>query len=475
MGLLLPLAALFYAGEAEACICLNNKTEFFVDYLKPQYKKASYYFATDPEHNKISNLETCVPQSKRLAGYVCEIKYAGEPNFVAFPCTVSLKAVNNIPVRHGDNEVRVYALATDGTLSKPLVAQWYVKMRAETPTPQNWVDDKVAALVHDDGTCNPLKIPIFAENGSTIRYRINGVEYSTGALNEPNAPAQPPYWVPYELQTQGKTVLEPGEELTLTIWATDVLPKTKCTQAKPVQSPVQTWIVVCPVQPNPSSVVIIDPRQRSGYASKAILHFHVTEGDELPLCSLNDSPAIPCTAFNPLSKIGHQEYAGPLTAGEYVFRVYAGTAMAEHRWRVNPPELRWTQSLPDNTTNTSATFSYEPLTGVDLVPVYSCFLNDVPLPNCNPPVLIENLTPGVYTFEVYATTAVGTGSRAHHVWEVKAPGDGGGGIGGDSIQPPDKAMGTLGTLEGGCTTSAAMPWSLLALASLWAVARRRKN
>jgi MYXO-CTERM domain-containing protein len=472
MGLLLPfMAAWLYAGEASAT---SNKGPFRATYCKSackvtKYEKESFYYVTDPDHDRICVKTWDVPKGKIRKGYQCWIKLPGAANYVEFDCkfTASSGWIKNIPVKHGYNEVRIYAITKDGERSIPLDAGWYVKAEAEQPVPRIWIGPNVGALPNGPGgSCNPLTIPIVAENGSHIHYIINGREYSTAELNELGAPAKPPFLVDYDLQTQGITSLAPGETMTMFIWAEDSIPKNtkvkKCIKTKKVdllvvRSVGEEWTVQCPPPP-PSYLMQIDPPVvRSGYASRATLHFSEIGGATPPVfCSLNGSPAVACETLN------SQFYSG-LTAGPQLFSVYATPGnITDHRWIVFPPDVVWTLALPVDSTSTSATFGFEPVRGVDVPATLWCRLNSGPIEVCTSPRQLNNLPAGENVFEVYAISSVGTGEVLRHTWAVLEAGGGGG------IRPSFSSP-----LEGGCSTAVGMPLGLIALAGLWAARRRR--
>ena len=475
MGLLLPfLAAWLYAGEADACI---TQGEFRVDYCKAvcgtKYEKGPFYFVTDIEHNRMCVRTLDVPKGQVRTGYECWIKQPGAVDFVKFDCklTAATGWIQNIPVKHGQNEVKIYATTQSGLRSIALQASWYVKARAETPEPQIEIDGKVGvdpnakvgALENAaDGSCNPLIIPIRAENGSTVYYTIGGNTYNTGKLAQPNAPAKPPYMVEYDLQTQGKTSLAPGETVNMTIWAEDSLPlDAKGKKWQTVTSTIENWTVICPAPPAP--IVVSVKRPPSGYASIANVEFEAVGGGNPPMfCSLNNAAFVPCTS--------PELYTG-LTAGTQTFRVYATPgAVTTQTWRVYPPDVVWAAALPPPGPATTVTFWFRAADGVDVPVTFACRLNGGLFEPCTSPHTINSgLIVGADNFfEVQATSSVGTGEISGHTWKVELQGGGGGGGGGVRASPT-----SAGDLKGGCTAAAGMPLSLLALAGLWAARRRR--
>jgi len=468
MGLLLPfLAAWLYAGEAAAC---HPAGPFRVDYCVPvtAYTKAPFYFVTEADHNRVCVKTLDVPKGKVRKGYECSIKLPGAADFVPFDCNLTAITgwIKNIPVQHGYNEIKVVATTKDGERSQPLVAGWYVKMRPEAPVPRIQINGMASALPNNsDGSCNPLIIPLIAENGSAVHYVIDGREYNTGKLNEAGAPAKPPYLVNYDLQTQGRTALAAGETFTMTLWAEEALPlDAKGKKWQTVSSAKRDWTVICPGPPTPILVEIEPPTPLPGYASKATLKFSAVDGTTPDMyCSLNGAPYVPCDTPN-------SQFYENLTAGEQIFRVYAtpGT-FTQHIWYVYPPDVVWTAMLPPlETTATSVSFSFGPANGVDLPVIFSCRLDGAPFEVCVSPKEYSGLTLGEHTFEVYATSTVGTGQTAGHTWKVVPPGGGSGPI----VQPNRD---NLQELSGGCSTAAGMPLGLMALAGLWALARRRRT
>ena len=467
LSLALPfMAAWLYAGEADACH--TPLGPFRVEYCWG-YTKAPLHFVTQESHNSICVQTVDLPKGKIRQGYECWIRYPGAVDFVRFDCSrigAPWDTLGGIPVQHGYNEVRIYAVTKDGVRSTPLEVGWYVKMRPETPTPRIWIGANVGALANmPNGSCNPLTIPIQAENGTTVRYTIDGNTYSTARLNEPGAPARPPYLVDYDLQTQGRTMLNPGETVAMTIWAEELFPPNN----RSYSSFPDTWTVICPPLGGPFDVQIDLPRPLSGYASVATLNFSVIGGANPPLfCSLNSAnPAdfLPCTS--PIS------YSG-LTAGVQTFRVYATVGrVADYSWRVYPPDVVWTQALPPlSTPDTTAVFGFAPSTGVDVPVTLHCRLNGGAFQVCTSPHTIPNLALGMHTFEVRATSSVGVGDILSYSWEVRI---------GPDIRPEGTGAsaelitkkGPDGELVGGCSTTAGMPF--IALAGLWALARRRKS
>jgi len=484
MGMILPLLAVgLYAGEAEATLskgpfyvgmCLSDKTPDVVT-VHDLYK--------DTKTGALS-LKICVQAFNYcpdvVKSYQCWIKYPGKSDFEPFDCGLGAVASGyvKVPVKHGYNEVKIQATNHKGVVSEPLKAGWYVRMQTEAPIPQIKIGDKVGALPNNpDGSCNPLIIPIYAENGSAVHYVIGGKEYNTGVLNQPNAPAKPPYLVDYNLQTQGKTSLAPGETMQMTIWAQVPATKDKCGKLVPAlpASNKETWTVICPVVSPEDVVVTITKGPPPSYASVGELEFVATGGNNPTLyCSLNGALYEPCTS--------PQRYSG-LTAGEQVFRVYGTVGnVAEYSWWVYPPDVIWTQSLPADGTDTSAIFWFEAANGVDVPVTFYCRVDGGSFFVCVPPVFLNNLTADengvMHSFEVYATSIVGTGGIVKHTWTVRsspnpnpspapapAPAQPGEDQQTNMIQIP---------FGEGCSSAAGMPLSFIALAGLWAAARRRK-
>jgi hypothetical protein len=140
------------------------------------------------------------------------------------------------------------------------------------------------------------------------------------------------------------------------------------------------------------------------------------------LCSLDGSPFTPCGG----GPSGSTSYAGPLAAGQHVFRVEAqnGTSTSDpatSRWTVDttpPPRPTFADKPANGKTNKRVKFEYsDSERGVS----FWCRLDGVPYHACHDSQVYDDLASGWHTFCVDASDQAGNFSEAAcYSWQIGA-------------------------------------------------------
>jgi len=418
MSMLLPLITLwFYATEAGAQFTITgaSKEQDVVSY------GSSIPLETNASRYNVHIITINFPStSYSISSVVCSMGRPNEePHFSVAQCGTiyasgttrnPVRRFTNLPVAQGENEFQVLVTAQgDGnTWTSIFTTQWFVHTQdAPPPEALNRLGENVAALADANGNCNPVVVPIRVEHLAHIAYRINNDPSVGGFAQQPQAPASPampPSYVNYNLQLPGAAFNE-DRTFSLELWSAD--------HTRGAPSRHATWTVECPPG---VTAVLGEPRPQTGYASKATFYFS-TEGGQAPLfCSLDDADFELCTSPH--------SYAG-LKAGLHTLRVYAQTpagspgVMVSHPWEVLPPATNF-QRIPPNSSASTALFQFAAAEGVDVPVYFKCSIDGGSFFECESPFLLKALELGEHRFEVQATSSVGAGKVASHVWKVSA-------------------------------------------------------